>query len=129
MNNHLAWKWKWSESRSCSVVSDSLQPHGLHSAWNSPGQNTGVDSLSLLQGIFPTQGWNPGLPHCRWLLYQLSHRGILFASNLILRYDVFRVITLRGREIQFVEYLLCARYYSRCFIWFLWHNVHEKSKR
>ena len=43
--------------------------------WNSPGQNTGVDSLSLLQGIFPTQGSNPGLPHCRRILYQLSHKG------------------------------------------------------
>ena len=43
--------------------------------WNSPGQNTGVGSLSLLQGIFPTQGSNPGLPHCRQILYQLSHRG------------------------------------------------------
>ena len=42
---------------------------------NSPGQNTGVGSLSLLQGIFPTQGSNPGLPHCRWILYQLSHKG------------------------------------------------------
>ena len=37
--------------------------------------NTGVGSRSLLQGIFPTQGWNPGLPHCRWILYQLSHQG------------------------------------------------------
>ena len=45
--------------------SRTLQPHGLHSPWNSPGQNTGVGSHSLLQGIFPTQGWNPGLPHCR----------------------------------------------------------------
>ena len=44
------------ESESCSVVSDSLWPHGLYSPWNSPGQNTGVGSLSLLQGIFPTQG-------------------------------------------------------------------------
>ena len=43
--------------------------------WNSPGQNTEVDSLSLLQGIFPTQGSNPGLPHCRRVLYQLSHKG------------------------------------------------------
>ena len=43
--------------------------------WNFPGQNTGVGSLSLLQGIFPTQGLNPGLPHCRWILYQLSHKG------------------------------------------------------
>ena len=50
------------ESESCSVVSDSLQPHGLYSPWNSPGQSTGVGSLSLLQGIFPTWGSNPGLP-------------------------------------------------------------------
>ena len=47
------------------VVSDSLWPHGLYSRWNSPGQNIGVGSLSLLQGIFPTQGLNPGLLHCR----------------------------------------------------------------
>ena len=46
-----------------SVVSASLRPHGLHSPWNSPGQNSGVGSRSLLQGIFPTHGPNPGLPH------------------------------------------------------------------
>ena len=63
------------ESESGSVVSDSLRPRGLYSPWNSPGQNTGVGSLSLLQGIFPTQGQNPGLPHCVWILYQLSHKG------------------------------------------------------
>ena len=57
------------------VVSDSLQPHGLYSPWNSPGQKTAVGSLSLLQGIFPTQGSNPGLLHCRWILYQLSYQG------------------------------------------------------
>ena len=56
-------------------MSDSLRPHGLYSPWNSPGQNTGVGSLSLLQAIFPTQGLNPGLPHWRWILYQLSHKG------------------------------------------------------
>ena len=44
-----------------------LRPRGLHSPWNSPGQNTGVGSLSLLQGIFPTRGSNPGLPDCRWI--------------------------------------------------------------
>ena len=49
--------------------------HGLHSPWNYPGQNTGVGSPSLLQGIFPTQGSNPGLLHCRQILYQLSHKG------------------------------------------------------
>ena len=52
-----------------------LQPHGLYSPWNSLGQNIGLGSLSLLLGIFPTQGSNPGLPHCRWILYQLSHKG------------------------------------------------------
>ena len=62
-------------SEGCSVVFDSLRPHRLYSPWNSPGQNTGVGSLSLLQGIFPTQGWNPGLLHCWWILYQLSHKG------------------------------------------------------
>ena len=56
-------KWK-------SVVSNSLQPHGLYSPWNFPGQNTRVGSLSLLQRIFPTQGSNPGLLHS-----QLSHKG------------------------------------------------------
>ena len=58
-----------------SVMSDSLLSHGLYSPWNSPGQNTGVGSLSLLQRIFPAQGSEPGLPHCRWILYQLSHKG------------------------------------------------------
>ena len=108
----------WSDKvkvKSCSVASDSLQPLGLYSPWNSPGQNTGVDSLfpspgylpnpgieprspalhvdsipaepegkpkitgvgslSLLQGIFPTQESNQGLLHCRWILYQLSYEG------------------------------------------------------
>ena len=52
-----------------------LWPHGPYSPWNSPGQNTGVGSLSLPQGIFPTQGSNIGLLHCRWILHQLSHKG------------------------------------------------------
>ena len=54
-----------------------LRPHELYSPWNSPGQNTGMGSCSLLQGIFPTQGSNPGLPHCRQILDQLSHQGRL----------------------------------------------------
>ena len=52
-----------------------MRPHGLYSSWNSPGHNTGVGNLSLLRGIFPNQGLNPGLPHCRRILYQLSHQG------------------------------------------------------
>ena len=66
-----------SESESRSVVSDSLQPQGLHSPWNSPGQNPGAGSRSLLQGIFPTQGSNPGLPHCRW---EIQNRNTLISN-------------------------------------------------
>ena len=63
-----------------SVMSHSLQPHGLLSIrllcpWNSPGKNTGVGCCALLQGIVPTQGLNPGLLHCRQTLSQLSHQG------------------------------------------------------
>ena len=61
-------------TQSCLTPRD---PHGLYSPWNSPGQNTEVGSLSLLQRIFPTQGLNPGLQHCRHILYQLSHKGSL----------------------------------------------------
>ena len=64
-----------SDSGSHSVVSNSLWPRGLYSLWNSPGQNTGMGSLFFLQGIFPTQGSNPDCPHCRQILYQLSHKG------------------------------------------------------
>ena len=69
----LLYLSEWSESHS--VVSNSLWPHRLYSPWNSLGQNTGVGSLSLLQGIFSTQGSNPGLLHCRRTLYQLSYKG------------------------------------------------------
>ena len=61
-------------------MSDSLRPRGLYSPWNSPGQITGVGSLSLLQGIFPTQGSNLGLLHCRWILYQLNYSSVQFSS-------------------------------------------------
>ena len=67
---------------SLSVMSDSLQPHGLQPTrllcpWNSPGQNTGAGCHSLLQGISPAQGLNPGLLYCRQILYCLSHQGNL----------------------------------------------------
>ena len=61
------------------VVSNALQPHGLQPTrllcpWNSPGKNTGLGSHSFLQGIFLTQGLNPGLLHCKHCLYCLSHQ-------------------------------------------------------
>ena len=49
----------------------------LFCPWNSPGKNRGVGSHFLLQGILPTQGLNPGLPHCRQMLYHLCHQGSL----------------------------------------------------
>ena len=63
-----------------SVMSNSLQPHGLWFTrllcpWASPGKNTGVGWHALLWGIFLTQGSNLGLPHCRQTLYHLSHQG------------------------------------------------------
>ena len=74
-------------SNGCSVVSDSLPPHGLYSPQNSLGQNTGVGSLSLLQGVFPTQGLNPGLPHCRRVLYQLSPQGSPYLPCALLQFS------------------------------------------
>ena len=64
----------------CSVTSDSLRPHGLQPTrllcpWDFPGNSPGLDCHFPLQGIFPTQGLNPGLPHCRQTLYHLSHQG------------------------------------------------------
>ena len=69
------WKWKWSHS----VLSDSLRPHGLEpirllSPWDFPGDSAGVDCHFLLQGIFPTQELNPGVPHCRQMLYLWATR-------------------------------------------------------
>ena len=65
---------------SCSVMPDSLRPHGLQPTrllclWDFPGKDTGVGHHFLLQGIFPTQGSNPGILHCRQILYQLSYKG------------------------------------------------------
>ena len=69
-----------------SVISNSLRPHGLEPSrlfclWDSPGKNTGVGCHVLLQGIFPTQGSNPGLLYCRRILYHLSHQGSIHALH------------------------------------------------
>ena len=102
---------KWSESRS--VMSDSVRPHGLYPR-NSPGQNTGVGSLSLLQGIFPTQRSNPVLLHCRRILYQLSHKGTpiqvapdcifhwILSSNCVFVSHIFWLIVSPTKEAYLV---------------------------
>ena len=110
-------------------MSVSWRPNVLYSPWNSPGQNTGVGSFFLLQGIFPTQGLNPGLPHCRWILYQGSHKGNpkcsehfhysmvgqthltqrLFYNKVLNIWHVLlnTVLTVRNRMLVWVE---CLRY-------------------
>ena len=64
-------------SHSCPTLCDPMDfsPPGFLVYGDSPGKNTGVDCHALLQGIFLTQGSNPGLLHCRWILYRLSHQG------------------------------------------------------
>ena len=115
-----------SESESCSVVSDSLQPH-WYCPWNPPGQNAGVGSLSLLQGIFLTQGSNPGLPHCRWILYQLTHKG----SPLVPKVDIKPMSLALGlwglkhwttREVLENFMLLILRFIS---LWSHFHLFHD----
>ena len=79
----LRWvptEWEKVRSVSCTIVSDSLQSHGLQPTrvlcpWDSPGKNSGVGCHVLLQGIFPIQGLNLGLPHWRQILYCLSYKG------------------------------------------------------
>ena len=71
VRTYRLWKVKVKVARSCPTLCNPMD----YSPWNSPGQNTGVGSLSLLQGIFPTQGLIPGLPHCRQILYLVSHQG------------------------------------------------------
>ena len=104
------------------IAFSALWPWGLYNPWNSLGQNTGVYSLSLLQGIFPTQGWNPGLPHCRWILYQLSHKGNT-TTLFLLRYnwhitlfnfkmfDLLTWLTLFFKMIMNIVFLTCLSYY------------------
>ena len=102
-----------SESESRSVVSDSLQPHVLYIPGNSLGQNTGVGSFFLFQGIFPTWGSNPGLLHCRWILYQLSHKGSpVFINQKFSQYQLIQSICKQLyslTQLSFTKHLLCSR--------------------
>ena len=74
MSINIFWK-EWGKVKVKVVQSCLTLCDPMDSPWNSPVQNTGVGSYSLLQGIFPTQGSNSGLPHCRQILYQLSYQG------------------------------------------------------
>ena len=118
LNFLITIKWKCY----CSVVSNSLQPHGLWPArllcpWNFPGKNTGVGCHSLLQGIFPTQGSNPGLLHYRQILYYPSHQGSPKYSYSLFKCDLLTDANLRTaycwsamRWYQSQEYLFGSFY-------------------
>ena len=93
---------------SCSVVSDSLRSHGLQPArllcpWDSPGKNTEVACHALLQGVFPTQGLNPGLLHCRLILYRLSHEASKLGT-----YFKCRVVTRKIWDDNYSDYFCCC---------------------
>ena len=79
------YTWKVEVAQSCLTLCN----YGLYSLWNSPGQNTGVGSLSFLQGIIPTQGSNAGLLHCRWISYWLSHKGSPYKWRFSLSVSMF----------------------------------------
>ena len=92
---------------------------GLYSPWNSLGQKTVVDSLSLLQGIFPTQGSNPGFLHFRWILYQLSRKG---SFGTVGTFDLRPVIFLKIWDLSihyFYKYLPHLKTSVFFFLWFL----------
>ena len=107
----------------------------------SPGQNTGVGGLSLLQGIFPTQGSNPGLPHCRWILYQLSpgnmvsgvkQAGITSDLNHLLLYifghlslNCCRTFICNARTIIFILQNCGESWVQRC-IQSAWRRVRQE---
>ena len=114
----------WSES--CSVMSNSLQSHGLYSPWNSPGQNIGVGSLSLLQWIFPTQELNWGLLRCRQILYQLNYQGSP-GDMLIGKYFLY---TKQGHNKYWLSLLLPGFLHrliffphSLCMFCFFWNSI------
>ena len=101
-------KWKVKVNRS--FVSNSWQPHGLYSPWTSLGQNTGVGSLSLIQGIFPTQGLNPGLLHFRQMLYHLRHQPV---NSYIITVEVIHF----GPYYCYLKFLILSCYLC---IWLCW---------
>ena len=73
----LSFPYKWKLFSHVRLWPHGLQPTRFLCPWNSPGKNTGVGCHALLHGIFPTQGSNPGLPRCRWILYHPRHHNIL----------------------------------------------------
>ena len=121
-------------------MSDSLQPHGLQPArllcpWNIPGKNTRMSSCSLLQGIFQTQGLNPGLLHWGWILYGLSHKEFSQGKALgkpkntgVGSLSLLQGIFLTQKSNQGL--LLCRQFFISWATWeaewmyLHWHSIH-----
>ena len=94
------------------------------------GQNTGVGRHSLLQGIFPTQGSNPGLPYCRWILYQLSHWGSLLSSKK--EWTIDTCSNLNSSHVYYDEWWWGGGWWSQSqkvtYYWFHLYNILKMTK-
>ena len=101
------------ERESRLVVSIPLWSRILYNPWDSPGQNTGVGSLFFLQGIFPTQGSNPSLPRCKWILYQLSHRRSPLWFIRIMSSVSSLFISLLEQTRSCFNFCLCCKYWHK----------------
>ena len=136
MSNSLATPWV--------TVHGTVHETVLYSPWNSPGQNTGVGNLSLLQGIFLTHGLNPSLPHCKWILYQLSYQGSQSLKNrlsdsisrIILSkflYWCINVVSTYLWVVRCMWFCFCAfcflNFYSEQIIFLLYLNVTKFLKK
>ena len=119
--------WGFSPASCCvsrSVMSGSLQAHGLEPTrflcpWNSPDKNTGAGCHALLQGIFQTQGSNPGLWHCRQILYPLSYTGNMkgFHDPLLRFNNLLEQLTELRKTLYHYYWLYYKRYNSGIAKW------------
>ena len=106
-----------------SVTSNSFRPHGLQHArilcpWDSPGKNTGMGCCALLQGIFPTQGLNPGLLHGRQIFYCLRH---LILSGIYVLSILHRLRILASEDMTSVNKKRTKKKRKRCLL-AIWQN-------
>ena len=109
---------------SCLVMSSSLQPHGLHPArllcpWGFSRQEYWSGLYVLLQGIFPTQGWNPGLPHCRQILNQLSAREAHF---ILIATSFSGFVKMKTIKLNLIECMIIYQLGLSLFYYLLQHQ-------
>ena len=100
-----------SESESHLVLSDSLWPQGLYSPWNFPGHNTGVVAFPFSRGSSQPRVWTEGLPHCRRILYQLSHKGkpYYMLSIVLMHFTSIYSLLIPSHLISTINFILLMR--------------------